>query len=600
MTSADRRQNPLGSAWRSVRIGLAALAGALFVEMRGTSVLPLLVLVLAWRLDSLAPPPASGRERWCARLLAGLLAAFAVAGKLSVDGDWIGYLVHTTVLSPALRGLVYAMTWLGLSFGIERAICLAGHWLDLVARPSSDGASHRMTWISAWAGILICWWPYLLCYWPGVLTPDSRSQLLQAMGRSGYEDTHPVTHTLLIKGLQALGSWMSGSSAGAIGTYTIVQMACLAGAMAYVVYRLRCAGVRLGILVPVAMLYALLPLHAMYSMTMWKNIPFACACVGLTFAVWDLSRSASSGQEKGALVRFAAFGVLSALLQKNGIAAVLPVAFTLPWLPGRRRARFLLAWALPILVLFAERRLCLSAGVAPSKDLVIAGLSIPVQQVARTVVDGGNISADQWADVDRIGFREDIAALYDRRRVDPLKVVVSGADSDAIRADALRYANLWMSIGRANPGSYLAAYVDQTCGYWYPAAPYSNIWQSFENRDLGVERTERSRSLPCTALSRLAAYSEFLPMLGALRSIGLQVWVAMFMAAYAYSRRRRDALACFLPVLGIWASLLVTAPIFAEVRYIYPLYLLVPWLVAAPLLDGKGVAKGENRGHGRR
>lgn len=588
-----------GAAWVAASV-LSGLAASLYLELRATSALSLALVAGAAWLHAAAPEPTRPREGAASAALGALFALFAVAGRLSERGEWIRYLAHRTVVPGRVSAVVYAGVFAGLALLFRSAILALGARLDgaSIRTRAVSPTSERRVRLLAWAAILGCWAPYLLCTWPGILTPDSRSQVLQALGRVPLNDHHPIAHTLLVAGALRLGEIVFGSLEAGLATYSVAQAALLSWTFAWIAGRLHREGVRPSVLVAAVASAALLPLHAMYAVTMWKNIPFACAVVGESFALWDLARARDDEARTSALVAFAGFGTLSVLLQRNGAAAFLlpaAVAVLASGAPLRRRA--LAAAAIPFAVLLLVRGASRRAEVAGARDLVFAGIAIPVQQVARALADGAEPSPEQRAMLETLAPLDRIARTYDRKSVDPMKAIVNGRQVDAIRAEAPRWAILWASLGAAHPRSYLAAFRDQTCGYWFPDVPYSNIWQTFEAQDLGVERRRLLGDFPCRVVTSFAAYSENLPLLGALRSIGLWVWLALFMATHAFVRGRRAALACFAPVAGLWASLLLSAPIHAEVRYLYPLYLLAPLLVAAPLLDDGAAAglPGESR-----
>lgn len=604
MIGPGRAVVPRRLAWGLASV-LAGISASLYLELRATSALSLaLVGGSAWLLAT-APRPRSVESGIAATVLGAVYALLAIAGRFSEQGNWIGYLAHRTEVPDGLARAVYVGMFAGLSLLFRSAVLGAEAWLDglrVRSEETPDWSEREVRSLSC-AVILSCWLPYVLCMWPGILTPDSRSQVLQGLGVIPYDDHHPIAHTLVVATCLRLGSWVFGSREAGIGLYSVTQGLLLAWTFAWIAGRLHRERVRPEILVASVALGALLPVHAMYSVTMWKNIPFACALVGESFALWDLGRSRGVGERRSALARFGTFGALTVLLQTNGLVAfVLPAVVALVETDRSERRAAIAAVGAPLLCFVLVRVGSDRLGVARTRDLVPAGLSVPVQQVARALVDGADPTGEQLETIEGIGPVSEIVRVYDRHSVDPMKTVVNGRATSTIRSDPSRFLALWWSLGVAHPRSYLAAWRDQTCGYWFPDVPYSNVWQNFESEGLGVSRRPLLGGAPCRLLRSFAAYSENVPLLGALRSIGLWVWVAAFMAVHAAVRGRRAALACFAPIGGIWASLLLSTPIYAELRYVYALLLLVPLLVVAPLLDeeagprGAGTDSGAGRG----
>ena len=593
------------SVWHLARLAavvlVSTLSAILYLQLKSTSAVSIVLLLMIARLYTLAPAGKGFRGRVIPCVLALVFGSWAVAGKLSEDGNWVTYLVHRTILPVWLNVAIYVVMAAGLAGILHRAILWADDWLDRarVVDSEAEPVSGVRVWWVAFAAIVTSWLPFLLCYWPGILTPDSQDQLMQAQGAAAYLDVHPIFHTLLIQACYRLGQGLFGSVEAGIATYTVAQMLLLGATFAWVIARLHGERVRREVLLVVWAIYALLPLHGMYAITMWKNIPFACATVGLTVALWDLGRSRSSSEYSRALLQIAICGCLVVLLQKNGAAAWLLVACCALAGALRRSRMTFVALALPLLAVVIEHEGSRRAGVVPSSDLVFRGLSIPVQQVARTLVDGGQLSVEEIGDVESIAPVAEIIRLYDRHMVDPMKKAVSEKRADAIVAGGSRYLRLWLALGLRYPGAYIAAYRDQTCGYWYPNVSYSNIWQTFEGARIGATRRPLLGGALCALVSKVTAYSEFLPLFAVLRSIGLYVWVAILMAGYAFSRHERAALLCYVPVFAVWVSLLLSTPIFAELRYIYSLFAVMPILVLAPLIDRSYAVAGSDQSSDR-
>lgn len=577
-----------GAAWALGSL-LSGLAASLYLELRATSALSLVLVAGAARIHAAVPVQVARGEGIAATVFGAIFALFAVAGRMSERGNWIGYLAHRSALPEWLQVVVYSGVFLGLAVLFRSALLAARRPLASlhIREVAPSRWSERDVRNYAWGAILACWMPYVLCLWPGVVTPDSRSQILQGLGSMPWNDHHPIGHTLAIAAFLGLGKAVFGSVEGGIALYSISQALLLSGTFAWIAGRLHREGVRSSVVSSSIAMAALLPLHAVYSVTMWKNIPYACAIVGESFALWDLSRKRGSEDRRGALARFGLFGVLSVLLQSNGLAAfLLPAVVAIACSDARERRLALATVLAPVAAYLLVRGGSRVAGVRESRDLALAGLSIPVQQVARALVDGAVPSREQAAMIEEIGPTSEIVRNYDRHSVDRLKTVVNGSRVELVRSSPARFASLWLSLGLENPRSYLAAWRDQTCGYWFPDVPYSNVWQNFEGEGLGASRRSVIGDAPCRLVRGFAAYSENLPLLGALRSIGLWVWIALFMAAHALASGRPEVLACFAPVVGTWASLLLATPIHAEVRYAYAFYLLAPLLFVAPLLDG--------------
>ena len=130
------------------------------------------------------------------------------------------------------------------------------------------------------ATFLVCllgWLPYFLYQFPGIMTPDSINQLEQVLGVVSYSNHHPWVHTLLIKVFYSIGFAITGNMVSAMGFYTFAQMCIMAFSVGYFVSSMRFLHLKAGWCIVMALVFAILPYHAVYAVTVWKDIPFAAA-----------------------------------------------------------------------------------------------------------------------------------------------------------------------------------------------------------------------------------------------------------------------------------------------------------------------------------
>ena len=71
------------------------------------------------------------------------------------------------------------------------------------------------------------------------------------------------------------------------------------------------------------------------------------------------------------------------------------------------------------------------------------------------------------------------------------------------------------------------------------------------------------------------------------------IWIMVFMLGAAFVKKRRSLLMCYLPVLGVWLTLLIATPVFAEFRYAYSIFMTVPLLCFIPFVSEKHLAVAE-------
>ncbi|MCM1136001.1 MAG: DUF6020 family protein, partial [Clostridium sp.] len=136
---------------------------------------------------------------------------------------------------------------------------------------------YKHTGLCAFLLCMLCWLPYFLYQYPGIMTPDSVNQFEQVLHLIPYSNHHPWMHTLLIGFFYNIGLKLTGSMLVALSLYTFFQMCLLAGSVCYFINTIKSFRVKPSVCFCTTLFYALVPYHAVFSVTIWKDIPFAAA-----------------------------------------------------------------------------------------------------------------------------------------------------------------------------------------------------------------------------------------------------------------------------------------------------------------------------------
>lgn len=414
--------------------------------------------------------------------------------------------------------------------------------------------------------------------YPGSLSLDSMDQIAQI--RSGvYSNHHPFWHTMVIRLFLEIGYAIFGDINQAVSLYTIAQILIMAACFAYALMTLYQAGVsRTWIALGFAM-YALLPYNICYSNTMWKDVLFGGAVCAFLTAALRILRGIGRKQVWNYVI-FALSGLGFCLWRSNGflaIAASFPVFAVVLWKEHKR----LLALMLAVLAVgWVMKGPVLSAMGVTQPDLV-ESLSIPVQQVARVIVDGGELTAEETELISRVVDIEEVPELYRSHISDNIKNEIRSKDNAYFEANTGAYFRLWLQLLVKHPISYIKAWVDQTRGYW--GGGFRNwMYGNFVNEnDMGIAMTKQSNILfrlysAYFTLSRNVVFFE------PLHSIGLHVWLLAIAAFVSLYHRKRDWLLA-VPLLAIVLTLMVATPVSGEFRYAYAIFTAFPLVVSACL-----------------
>jgi hypothetical protein len=216
------------------------------------------------------------------------------------------------------------------------------------------------------------------------------------------------------------------------------------------------------------------------------------------------------------------------------------------------------------------------------KDIVGDYLSIPLQQIARTVTDyGEDIPENDREIIASILPFEQLPEIYNPTLADPLKGWKGAFNEMAFKADSRTYISLWVRLFTKYPIAYIEAFLCHTHGYWYPDTDTGIVSRSVSENEYGIHRVNIAPAFIENIFSGIFVFRAF-PVLSMLISIGFAVWITIIAAFILIMKKQRKILIAFLPVFLLWLTC-IASPASGMFRYIYGLFLSLPLLISIAL-----------------
>lgn len=464
------------------------------------------------------------------------------------------------------------------------------------------GNGYSYAWIP-WlaAGLcIVCWLPYFLYEYPGVMTPDSINQYAQIIGAYTLNNHHSVVHTALIGMFYNIGISITGSAYTGLALYTAAQMVFMAFTAAYVVRTMQKADVITPFLIVTICFYALLPYNGAFAVTIWKDVPFAgCmtlfAAVLMRFLLRGSHASSSDSVPKlkvseyfTLIIPYVLSGVLLCLFRTNGwYAFAVSVPFILLTYRKWFKAMIPVHLVIILLVLFVKYPV-MHVYEIPQADFV-ESLSIPVQQIARVILNGESLSEKEALFLGQIMDLEQVSASYQPDVSDNIKNLIRKTGNEYLESHKTEFLNMWLSIGIRHPKAYLDAYIDQTNGCWYPDVSYEvGLADGIYPNEFGLTWQPLIRGNAIAKIKEIIfKLPEMIPLYGLLWSMGFVFWLILLTAALSLRMGKpANALIC-LPFILLTATLCIATPVAAEFRYAYASFYALPLLVLSPYVHGR-------------
>lgn len=473
------------------------------------------------------------------------------------------------------------------------------HYVDeFQKRKSSDTVLRfqpHVIFFLCFGSMLIMWLPYFVINYPGILSFDSINQVGQATGILELRSNHPPIHTALIGICFKFASFLGQTSNVGVAIYTIIQMLIMAAVESNVIRVVYQYTGKCGICLASWCYFALVPFHAMYSMTMWKDILFA------GFTLWMITVIYQIVQERaqvgwGLWIQFIISSILMMLFRNNGrIAYFICIPFFIYGI-SRNIKRNVGMILIPLVISFVITGPVYSAANVGDSGDIVEALSVPLQHVARVVRDCDDLNDEDIALIEELAPIEEIESTYNCRLSDPMKMLMWSYDSGkVIEASKTDYFMLWLRLGIQHPIKYLLAEIDLTVGYWYPSIQYNTIEYGVYPNDYGIYTRLDTEGNMYQNMCKWTQLYRYIPLYGNLFSIGTMCILMIFVILVNWYCHNHRSNLVILPVAGVLLTLMLATPLFAELRYIYVLMLAMP-IILSTMFVGNRSDESEEKG----
>ena len=451
-------------------------------------------------------------------------------------------------------------------------------------------SSLKFILISSIIGFIILL-PYFLKYYPGILTIDSMKQMWQVTGYTNYSNHHPWIHTLLIKLLYNIGYGITKSPNFGVATYTLFQMIITCITFSYVIYILYKNNFNKLIVIIVWIFFFLFPFNAIYTITMWKDIPFSLIILAITTFIYDHYKN-NGEYNLNKQITITTLSILMCLFRSNGFIAYFIFIIVLFILSKKDFIKLKYSILITIIVVFIFKGPIMNYFNVESSEF-IESLSIPVQQIGYVIKNNGNLSnkdleeLNKFVDIKKIHKDSKLDINY--RVSDEMKKNFNNANY--INIHKLEFFKLWAHIGIKNIDSYITAYILQTNGYWYHN--YGEYW---------IYANSITNYPDIISIDDELHQTNFLPkfmskiidnLLDITSSIYYKVYspaittYILLIGLYITIEKKKNIIPFIIPI-AITLTLLIATPVACEFRYAYSVFLTAPFLLLGALINKGG------------
>lgn len=512
-----------------------------------------------------------------ATLMLGILFSLMVVAGHKIHADSAAFLAFTA--ADVFWFLLYFLAGCLLFFDL---------YLISVDSKIKNGMTMEVLPISKWNKknwllysiiLFIAWIPSLVTYFPGIVPDDATVSMAIVFGEMPWDNHFPVFYTLVVGGFLFVGHCLNDYNIS-IALYSVFQMLIMAAILGHLMEWLEQKGIK-KILIYLGLAYfAAAPVFGNYAVVMWKDPVFSGILILLTLLLIDhVVIKPDSFLDKKILICYSGLIILASLMRNNGIYIGILLSAGLLIVYRKRIKRVLITSVVSLgLVWFITGPVY--EHVFSAENVFVESIGIPLQQMARVVIEDGKMTEEEKAFMDHLLPLEKYQDYYWPFLADPVKWAPE-FDTEYLDSHKTEFFKVWLSMLTKNFDIYVKQYLMGTYGFWHIGGETNyefvktdiakNWWgmyqsQPFENR-LGYPMQEK-----------LAERYDYI-------STGLLVWILLFDIVLCWMRKKSIYMIPLLVLAGNWITLMAASPTAFGVRYIYvlviglPLTVLYPWLL---------------------
>lgn len=429
--------------------------------------------------------------------------------------------------------------------------------------------------------LFVAYVPYILNYFPGNVLIDSAIQILQATGTINLSNHHPVLHTLIIGACMNVGKGIFNSYQIGAFIYTLLQTLTTSVIFSFCLYYMAKKKIPIFIRVTTLLFYMFCPTICIFTITMYKDIPFALSILLVTIGMTELITNIEQFKKSKLKIILLMIAItLSMFFRNNGFYAIL-LTFPIILVALRKNYKQVLILFLVPIILYKVISGPIYNAVGIEQGSTREALSVPIQLMARLMVyKEEELTEEQKNKIKQYLPIENFKELYQDGFADPIK---SQFSEDGFAKDKMGFIKLYFELALKFPTEAFKSFVKGSLGYYYPNTIGWGVYTGVNDEVLANYGEFGIEEKPIIKITLLDKFRDFIntrniPIISMFLNIGFLFWMILLCVTYNIYNKKYKNILIFLPVLFVWLTTLAS-PVFCEPRYVYSIFTCLPLFV---------------------
>lgn len=503
------------------------------------------------------------------KLIAFILSVFYSVGFICYNNLYTQVNIFKIIFS-----IKNFFLWIGLYLFILFIISYILKAMENARLNSTDNfKSNRNLFIVSTIVILLLNTIYFLSCYPGLIAPDSIYQIKQFKHIIALTDHHPVLHTLFIKVGYKIGSFFTSNENIKAACSTIIQMIIMSSIYSYFIVFLNNHKINKKIIIGLIIIFGLLPVYAFYSISMWKDVLFGGFFLLFIISLYKIIENQEKIKFNNYL--FLSVSMLLSLLFRNNALYMFIIFIPIYLFYFRKKVLYHLITCIITLSIFFVIKYPIYNHYQVERSKSWEYLGMPIQQVGRMAFKNVKFTKKEQKQIEKFITIENLKKDYNPVLSDGIKFSLN-LNQQYFDTHNKEFLMLWKTLVYKHFDIAVESYFMSTIGYWYPNLINNAVELGVVSNDIGLYNKPL---LPKNISKYIKDLYRFdTPILSLQWNIGLVIWL-LFLLGIICIKNNKKYFLCYIPILGMWATLMVASPVYGMLRYVFWAYTTFPFYI---------------------